>query len=482
MQWAVLGPLALYLAALLLRLVPVLASRHLGIGLDDMFQYDMLARSLAAGHGFRWYTPADLQRVLDLLRSFTQIDVSQLDIPTDPRGVLTSFRAPLYPGFLAIIYRLTDNADRFFAARLVQATIGATLAPVTYWIARQLSVSRRLSRAAGLIAACWPLLVLLPLGLATEDLFIPLLAGGVLLLLRAADHESQAGYLAAGILLGLASLTRSVIVGFPVMVAIWLWWRQRHRPAVWLLLPVLLLTVPWAIRNSRLHRQPMFVESSLGYNLYLGYYPQGSGTFQFGPSLDLLTVFDDAERDALGRRLALDFIRADPGRVPILMVQKLGHFWGLEDRAFSYLYSNGLFGPWPDGLVALVLVLLSIPLVVTLPLALLGWIVSAHDRAWTILTLLLTWYIGIHMLIMAEERFHLALVPIVAVLAARGWQQRLPFWRSFRAGDPSARRRSWLLLILLALVLLNWGLELSHHWGRLQGLIQADGWQLHLDY
>ena len=32
--------------ALALRLLAVLMTTHLGIGLDDMFQYDMLARSL----------------------------------------------------------------------------------------------------------------------------------------------------------------------------------------------------------------------------------------------------------------------------------------------------------------------------------------------------------------------------------------------------------------------------------------------------
>ena len=36
----------IYIVALVLRLIPVLLAPGLGIGLDDMFQYDMLARSL----------------------------------------------------------------------------------------------------------------------------------------------------------------------------------------------------------------------------------------------------------------------------------------------------------------------------------------------------------------------------------------------------------------------------------------------------
>ncbi len=63
----------IYIVALILRLIPVILSRGLGIGLDDMFQYDMLARSLAGGHGFRWYAQADLDRFASFLtlRKFT---------------------------------------------------------------------------------------------------------------------------------------------------------------------------------------------------------------------------------------------------------------------------------------------------------------------------------------------------------------------------------------------------------------------------
>ncbi|MBI1856430.1 MAG: hypothetical protein HYR93_11295, partial [Chloroflexi bacterium] len=52
-----------------------------------MFQYDMLARSLASGNGFRWYAPADLARIAPYLR----LDIAALAL--DPRGMLTTFRA-----------------------------------------------------------------------------------------------------------------------------------------------------------------------------------------------------------------------------------------------------------------------------------------------------------------------------------------------------------------------------------------------------
>ncbi|HEX2696376.1 MAG TPA: hypothetical protein VHM28_01625, partial [Anaerolineales bacterium] len=123
--------------ALILRLIPVFLTRHLSIGLDDMFQYDMLARSLAMGNGFRWYAPNDLARIAPYLH----IDLSAVAL--DPRGVLTTFRAPLYPAFLALVYLFNGvNDGRFFAARLAQAVfLGAPLAPMTYFVGRFLITS-----------------------------------------------------------------------------------------------------------------------------------------------------------------------------------------------------------------------------------------------------------------------------------------------------------------------------------------------------
>ena len=43
----------IYVVALVLRLIPAILARGLGIGLDDMFEYDMLARSIISGNGFR---------------------------------------------------------------------------------------------------------------------------------------------------------------------------------------------------------------------------------------------------------------------------------------------------------------------------------------------------------------------------------------------------------------------------------------------
>ena len=118
--------LRIFIVALILRLIPVLLARGLGIGLDDMFQYDMLGRSIAAGNGFRWYAQEDLNQ----LAAFVDFDLSSVEAYNPELGIHTSFRAPLYPAFLAIVYFFNGmDFSRFFAARLAQAIfLGAPLA------------------------------------------------------------------------------------------------------------------------------------------------------------------------------------------------------------------------------------------------------------------------------------------------------------------------------------------------------------------
>lgn len=472
----------LFVLSAALRLIPVALTAGLGIGLDDMFQYDMLGRSLAAGDGFRWYAPNDLSQILAAIEAYAGVDLASVELPTDPRGMLTSFRAPLYPAFLGLVYATFGLANRFLAARSLQALLGATLAPLAFAIAGQLGANQRFARAAGFVTAAWPMLVALPLGLATETLFLPALAGGTWLLLRSERSSSLPPSWLAGLLLALATLTRSVIAGFPLLAAIRAWRTGRRHAAIALLVPLVALATPWVIRNSLLHQRLTLIESSLGYNLYLGYHPQGTGTFLFGPSLDLLTILDDAERDTVGRQQALAFMRQDPGRLPSLVALKWGHFWGLEDRIFTFLYSNGFFGRWPPTLVLSALALLSLPLVVVLPLAIFGWAVSPRDPPWQILSLLLAWYIGVHLLIMAEERFHLALVPMLTALAARGLTIGGAFLSRLRAGEASARRRALLAAGLTLLVVGPWALEIFAGLDRYALLTSADGWQAGLPY
>ena len=472
-------PVKIYLLALVLRLIPVFLTMNMGIGLDDMFQYDMLARNLASGHGFRWYALEDLKR----LEPYVSLDLSTAS-DYDPRyGVYTSFRAPLYPTFLAFIYSLSGlGFSRFFAARCAQAILlGAPLAPLTYGIAKRFFVdidsNEKISRLAASIVACYPMLLVYPLGLGTENLFFILLLFSFLFLLRTLAAPSKLNFLFAGVFLGLAALTRSVVLPFVGVSLFYLFY--LHRTKVWITFVAFCLIIsPWMIRNSLLHHKLTGIETSMGYNLYLGYYPEGNGSFIFGPSLDLLPIMDDSERDAIGTEKALEFIRAEPGRFIPLALNRLGFFFGLENRVLMYFYSNNLLGYISTPTLLLISAFFLLPFVFVSILAVFGLVVQKPSQPRALLHLLLFAYIMPYVLILSEDRFHLALIPFLAMLASYTFvllkERRYVHYVSIRILALAG--------ILIILLVLNWGLELHRDADKIAAILQPNGNQLYLPY
>jgi hypothetical protein len=457
-----------------------------------MFQYDMLARSLASGNGFRWYAQQDLNQ----LAPFVDFDLSSVQEYDPVRGIPTSFRAPLYPAFLAIVYFLNGTGfSRFFAARLAQAIfLGAPLAPLTYWVAQRLFVphlsgeesgmrSERSARLAAWIVAGYPMLLVYPLGLGTENPFFVLLLISFLFLLLTIEIPTTAYFLLAGILLGLTALTRSVILPFAGLAVLWGWFiLKRKRGAVILFVAFTLTILPWIIRNSVLHHKLTGIETSMGYNLYLGYHPQGNGSFVFGPSLDLLTILDDAQRDRIGTEKAIGFINAQPERFIPLAINRLGFFFGLEKRVLMYFYGNNLLGYIPRPLLLTIAAILLLPFVFISSSSAVGLSFLRWRPEHILLVLLFLGYILPHVFILSEDRFHLALIPYIAILAAQVWVHGLApliaLWNQSRIG------RAVVMIAVLAVFLLfiNWGFELHRDAAKIAQLLGPKGNQSYFPY
>jgi hypothetical protein len=96
--------------------------------------------------------------------------------------------------------------------------------------------------------------------------------------------------------------------------------------------------------------------------------------------------------------------------------------------------------------------------------------------------ILFIWYIGVHVLIMAEERFHLAILPMLAALAGRG----LTNWKALQQGLQDRKR--WAVIgavvtaLLVLLAFLNWGYELYVNADQLAILFGPEGSSAHFNY
>ncbi len=221
-------------AALALRLGYVAATPGYAI-VHDAHDYDVHARSIAAGHGYFPLGPGPTRQ--------------------------TAFRPPGYPYFLAGVYTLAGEAGRptqhrIVAGRIANAIVGTVIVALLGVLCAQV-FDRRVALVAMALAAVYVPLVLVGGALLSEPLFTALLLGA----LAAAIHVRRAQHpyrwtVLAGVLGGLAILTRAngAVLLLPLALAVWVGrprWSRRALLAPVLVVAVATLTVaPWTIRNA----------------------------------------------------------------------------------------------------------------------------------------------------------------------------------------------------------------------------------------
>ena len=238
-------------------------------------------------------------------------------------------RPPLYPLFLAAFLRLFGQAD--LPAVLGQAAVGTVSVVLTFLIASRL-FGRRQGLVAALAAAIYPYYLNHDTYRQEIVLLTLLTAAGVLFLLRAGAGAGWADPLAAGVMLGLAALTRQTLLAFVPLAATWLGLfasRRRSRSVLLLLLGLAVVVSPWVARNAMLVGRPVFTVST-GFGLWwshnpviLKYYPwetidKGVVEYWYSVPADVrarVAALPPLERDDWWRVQALAYMRANPGEV-----------------------------------------------------------------------------------------------------------------------------------------------------------------------
>ena len=109
------------------------------------------------------------------------------------------FRAPLYPWFLGICFRIFG--ENFFTPRLIQASFGTLTTALCYLLGRD-AFDRRTGLLAALLVATSPILVYFDGELLIPTLAIPLNLAALWLTLRCAREGTSGGAVLAGVAWG----------------------------------------------------------------------------------------------------------------------------------------------------------------------------------------------------------------------------------------------------------------------------------------
>lgn len=256
-------------------------------------------------------------------------------------GTEAFFRAPFYIYFLGLIYTILGHS--LLAARIVGHLIGLLSIGFTYKIAEKV-FDKRAAVLAASIHALYPLAVYFESELMVEPLLTILLEASVLALLSAGRQQGCCRYAFSGILMGLAAITKPVILPLVIIVAGYIYLRgggfkRIANCFILFMAGVALIVLPVTIRNYIVSKDLVLVASSGGINFYIGNNSRADGLTASVPEIGTNWQIEDirylAEKET-GRSLK-------PSEVSDYWYRK-GRQWIIENPSdFAMLYLKKIY-------------------------------------------------------------------------------------------------------------------------------------------
>jgi hypothetical protein len=241
-----------------------------------------------------------------------------------------------YSAFLGVFYRLFGAWHS--VGDVANALVGAALAVVTWGLARH-ALSERRARVAGILVAGHPGLVLYSALYMSEPLaaLLSLLAFWAAVALR-----GWRGVAAGALVLGVAAIVRpQALLCAPFLACV----LPGSTPRRWLVAAAaacamtLVPVAPWTARNCRVMDGCALVSTNAGWNLAIGAFPRATGRFETLRSSDgCRDVTGQVQQDRCWVAYGLSQIRAHPWRWLSLIPAKLGFTFDHESFAVEYLH------------------------------------------------------------------------------------------------------------------------------------------------
>lgn len=255
-----------------------------------------------------------------------------------------SWRAPGFPFFLAIIYRLFGHS--FFAAKIALALLSALTALLLHFLGKEL-VNERIGIYSAMVYAIYPASIFWTGQLAPETLTGFILLAMIFFLVLGEKKNKLHCFLLAGIIMGLGVLTRSAFILFLPMIALWLYFIDRRNNRRLAILEFLLCTLgcalvvtPWTLRNYRIHHQLVLSSTEGGIVCFIANNERSSsepsGYWNPPPEyFSYLTGMSEVEIDKHLYSQAFSFIKAYPGLFIVRVADRFLRYWRLAPHTFS---------------------------------------------------------------------------------------------------------------------------------------------------
>jgi len=346
-------------------------------------------------------------------------------------GFPGSFRPPLYSMFLGSIFAVVGQ--KLLIVRLAQIFLSLISVALCYAMARD-RFGLRGAFVTGIACAVSPGLIHFSHFLWSETLFITLF----LLFLRAAQlfHAAPAvrQLVVAGLALGLAALTREIVVFYSGVVILGLllrdFWRPGLRHALIFCVCFLLPIVPWVVRNSLEQQAPVGLSTCRWFPIAVGNLRAEDERFGTETRTEFLSRWrgmdDELEKETISREAALASIeRQQPGWLPHKFTMNLKRLFSPKVSELRFielgLYPRTMAGWARRGYVlagVTGLLLLAIPGLAGM------WLARGDPLKWLALVMVL-YSIAIYTLANATPRFLIPLLPLFYLFLAPWFEEKL---------------------------------------------------------
>lgn len=318
------------------------------------------------------------------------------------------------------------------------------------WVTARLAArfwNQQTAVLSALVLAIWPTLVMYPTILASELPFVYF----TLLALDLWTHPrlgTTSKSLLAGLTLGFAALIRPQALLLPLVYAVGLLLTSRvtlpslmgqARCVALAGIVMAVVIAPWTWRNHQLYGEPVLISTNGGITLWMGNTPGTDGRYMVVPRHH--SHLPENEKERVLKQEAIDYIVQDPVAFAERAVRKLlilytnesvGVGWnspGIRQtfgEIWEYRLKRMTQGSW-----ALISLLAAAGIWSSLRRS------GLQNTLFSPITLSILYFTGIHMVVVSQERYHLAFAGQWAMLAALGLGQLIHWRQSRRSIEPS---------------------------------------------
>ncbi|HLZ42757.1 MAG TPA: glycosyltransferase family 39 protein [Candidatus Sulfotelmatobacter sp.] len=262
----------------------------------------------------------------------------------------TAWEPPLYPYFMAGVFKIFGVYS--YASAWVILSFNSLLAALTcvpiYLIAKRVS-DDRIALWSARVWALLPWFWYWSVHWLWDTTLTPLILSLIFLVaLELQEWRGIRGWILFGVLWGIGALANPSMLAFLPFCGLWIW-RQRFKHGLASFGGVALSSLiffavlsPWLIRNYEVFGRFVLVRDDFWFEVRLGNFKSADGMLMayLQPSQNKLEFAKFQRMGELAyaadcKRLALDWIRQDPGRFVVVSLKRFFYYWNGVPRETS---------------------------------------------------------------------------------------------------------------------------------------------------